>query len=246
MGAVGLLAGSEIRRRWRSTIAIVLMVGVIGAIVLATAAGARRTDTSLDRFNAVARSSDIEISVGIPSDREMAEFARTPGIANIARLRAYAFALGDNLEDLAIAYPLDHVFGRDADRSRLITGRNVDPTAPDEVTIGESLAAELHLKVGDTIDAPTATREQVRIGFSGGNPGRPAGPVIHLRVVGIDRRPLDLGVRAKSGGVLILSPAFKARYEDRIGVYTDVLRVRTLHGSADVPRVIAVAAPHVR
>ncbi len=42
-----MLARLELRRRWRSTVALALLVGAIGAIVLATAAGARRSDSSL-------------------------------------------------------------------------------------------------------------------------------------------------------------------------------------------------------
>jgi putative ABC transport system permease protein len=187
MGAVGLLAGSEIRRRWRSTIAIVLMVGVIGAIVLATAAGARRSQSSLDRFNATSLSSDVEISVGRPTATQLATFAETPGVAAVAHLRAYAFALPEKLMDLSIAMPLDDVFNRDADRSRIITGRAVDPNAPDEMTIGESLADQFDLHVGDTLEAPTFTQDQIRVAFSDGNPGKAAGPTVRLRVVGIVR-----------------------------------------------------------
>jgi ABC-type lipoprotein release transport system permease subunit len=241
MGAVRLLAGSEIRRRWRSTLAITLLVGIVGAIFLATAAGARRSESALDRFNAVSLSSDIEISVGQPTPKQIATFAKTPGVAAVGQLRAYAFALPEKLMELSIAMPLDSVFNRDADRSRIIAGRQVDPNAPDEMTIGESLADQFDLEVGDTLKAPTFTQEQIKVAFSGGPPGAPAGPVIALRVVGIVRRPLDLGVRSAGGGVAILSPAFRTRYADQVGAYTDVLRVRTERGTADVPGVTAVA-----
>ncbi len=83
-----MLAWSEIRRRWRSTVGIVLLIGIVGTAVLATAAGARRSTTALDRFNAVSRSSDLEISVGTPSARRLAAFRRTPGIAAISRFAA--------------------------------------------------------------------------------------------------------------------------------------------------------------
>jgi hypothetical protein len=64
---------------------------------------------------------------------------------------------------------------------------------------------------------------------------------VRLTVVGIVRRPLDLGVRAESGGVALLTPAFREKYHGRIGLYTTVLRVKTEHGTADVPRVVAAA-----
>ena len=49
-----------------------------------------------------------------------------------------------------------------------------------------------------------------------------------FRIVGIVRRPLDLGGRGAAGGVIVPTPAFLARYGDLIGSYSgSVLRVRT-------------------
>ena len=78
VGTVRMLARCEIRRRWRSTVAITLLLGAVGAVVLATAAGARRSDTALERFNAFSRSSSFEISVGTPSAQQLLAFRRTP------------------------------------------------------------------------------------------------------------------------------------------------------------------------
>ena len=151
-----MLAGHEIRGRWRSTLAIVVLIGVIGAVVLATAAGARRSDTALARFNAASRSSALEISVGIPTAAEMAKFRETPEVAGMARLRGYAFD-DSSLPGLALAAPLDAAMGNVVDRSRIIAGRRADPSAPNEMTIGESLADRLHLGVGDVFKTKTYT-----------------------------------------------------------------------------------------
>src|SRR5207302_6894418 len=70
----------------------------------------------------------------------------------------------------------------------------------------------------------------------------PAGPRFRLRIVGIVRRPLDLGDRGAAGGVLVLTPAFTHQYETSIGTFSGtILRVRTRHGTADVPHVAAAA-----
>ena len=62
---------------------------------------------------------------------------------------------------------------------------------------------------------------------------RPAVRWITLRVVGIVRRPLDLGGRGAAGGVLVLTPAFLERYRDEVGSFAGtILRVRTDHGDA--------------
>src|SRR3954463_13140365 len=99
-----MLAGHDVRRRWRSVVALTLLVGAIGAIVLATAAGARRSDTALTRFNTYSRSSDLEISVGIPTASQLAAFRRSPGVAALAYLHGYSLVIaGEN--NLAIAAP---------------------------------------------------------------------------------------------------------------------------------------------
>lgn len=245
VSAVGMLAGHEIRRRWRSTIAIVLLVGVVGAIVLATAAGARRSDTALSRFNSVSRSSALEISVGTPTPAQLAKFRRTPGVVAFARLRGYSFAEESApLPGLAIAAPLGPAMGKVVDRSRLIAGRRADPSAANEVVIGESLAERLHWRVGHHINTKTYTQPQIAVAFAGGNPGAAAGPDVSFRIVGIERRPLDLGVRSISGGVIVLTPAFHQKYQGQIGWYTDVLRVRTT-GAPGVDARVGAAARRI-
>ncbi len=140
-----------------------------------------------------------------------------------------------------VAAAVDTKFASVVDRARIVAGRNADPSAVDEITIGEGLAALLHLGVGGHLDAASYTTAQAAAALSGGEPGTPAGPGVRLRIVGIIRRPLDLGDLGASGGYLILTPAFDRAYSDRIGVFGTVLRVRTRHGAADVPGVEAAA-----
>ena len=93
MGTVRMLAGSEIRRHWRSTLALALLVCVIGGLILAAAAGARRSSTALDRFNAYSRSSALEISIGtvmsrLSRARERPRVALTPYLGSAMTRRA--------------------------------------------------------------------------------------------------------------------------------------------------------------
>ena len=71
--------------------------------------------------------------------------------------------------------------------------------------------------------------------------GPPAGPAIVLRIVGVQRRPLDLGDRAAIGGFLVLSPAFNSTYAGRVGRYGSYLRIRTDAGARGVAPVIAAS-----
>ena len=65
---------------------------------------------------------------------------------------------------------------------------------------------------------------------------------MRLRVVGIVRRPLDLGDLGASGGVVIETPAFDRAYAGKIASFVSVLRVRTAHHAADVKSIIAAAS----
>jgi FtsX-like permease family len=246
-----MLAGCEIRRRWRSVAVLALLVGVVGAVVLATVAGARRSDSALARFNASSRTGNIEMFVGQATAAQLRAFRGAEGVDSFARLRgeALTFARAPNLR--AIGGALDTAFGTVVDRPRIVAGRAADPSAVDEVAIGETLAAQLHLRVGDHLDGESYTPKQV-LGFLTGTftggpvgpGGQPigAGPRFRLRIVGIARRPLDLGDRGAAGGVFVLTPAFTRKYEHSIGTFQGtILRVRTRHGAADVPQVAAAA-----
>ena len=147
-----MLARLEIARRWRGAVALALLVGAVGAIVLATAAGARRSDSALERFNTYSRSSDVEISIGTPTASQLRSFRRAPGVAAVAVAHGYSLVVGRD-EGTAVAVPVDSALGNVVDAARLIKGRRADPTAPDEATIGEGLAAKLHLRVGSDLPA---------------------------------------------------------------------------------------------
>jgi hypothetical protein len=213
------------------------LVGLIGVVVLAALAGARRTSTALPRFNSYSRSADVEFIVGQPTVAQVDEFRRMPQVAAMARLRAYALN-PRGTRNLAVAAAIDPAMGRSVDRVRLLAGRVADPTVAEQIDIGESLAAQLHVWVGSTLDTQSFNPAQFR---SGQDPGQPAGPRVRLKVVGIVRRPLDLGDRAENGGVLVLTPAFDRVYAKRVASFSDVLRVRTRNGTRDIPRVTAAA-----
>lgn len=252
MGAVRMLARCEIRRRWRRVVVLTLLVGFIGAVVLSTVAGARRTESALARFNAWSRAGDVELFVGDVTPSQLRAFGRVEDVDSFARLRGEALGFPRAPQLRAIAGAVDRRFGTVVDRPRVVAGRAANPSAADEVAVGEALAAQLHLRVGDHLEGESYTPEQVTGFLTGtftGGPtgpgGQPvgAGPRFRLRIVGIVRRPLDLGDRGASGGVFVLTPAFTHKYEASIGTFNgSVLRVKTRHGASDVPQVAAAAS----
>src|SRR5947199_9963862 len=146
MGAVRYLAGSDLRRRFRRVAVLTLIVGLAGAAALATAAGARRTQTALRRFQRESRSADIELQIAPPAASQVAELERAHGVAAVAYLRAYGVLLPSAPDFFGVTAPTDDRFGTAVDRDRIIAGRAARAGAADEATVGEAFAARLHVR----------------------------------------------------------------------------------------------------
>ena len=58
MSSVRLALRADLSRLWRSMLGLALLLGLIGGVVLAAAAGARRTDTAYPRLLAWASAAD--------------------------------------------------------------------------------------------------------------------------------------------------------------------------------------------
>ncbi len=129
------------------------------------------------------------------------------------------------------------------DRSRLVAGRRANADAPDEVTVGETLARQLHQGVGGHLDFASYTPAQFATAQGGGRPPPPAGPRVRLQIVGIVRRPGDLGDTNAGGGIVVLTPAFNHAYLHRIANFGVFVQVRTRHGASAVPGVVKAARP---
>jgi hypothetical protein len=236
-----MLARAELRPRWRSVVVLSLMVGFVGAVVLALVGGARRTDTSLARFEATSRSAQVEIDVGDTTPAKIDQLRHAPGVAAVAELYQLPLLFGGQF--LAVAGQVDRRFGVDVDRARVIDGRLPDQTRVEEVAIGESLAAQRHLRVGDRLHFHSFSPADIAAArANNAEAPSPHGPDVSFRVVGIVRRPLDLGGRGAAGGVVVPTVAFVEKYRDILGTFGgSILRVRTEHGAVDLPRVTRAA-----
>ena len=241
MTAVWSVARAELRKRWPGVLLFALLVGMAAGLVLSTAAGARRTASSLDRFTAESRTSDLEITVGDATQQQIDRLRHRPGVRAVAPL--YQMTLTrTGIDLLPIAAATDGRFGHVVDRARVIHGRHANPSAVNEIEVGEALAHQLHLRLGDRIRFRSFSPEQIERFRRGEDAGDPAGPTVRLRVVGIVRRPLDLGVRGAEGGVLVPTPAFYRAHRADIGSFGGtILRIRAVQGARDIPTVVREA-----
>src|SRR5258706_4586838 len=123
VGAVRMVAGLEIRRGWKRVVVLTFLVGVVGAVVLSSAAGARRSDSALARFNASSRSANLELTVGHPTAAQLSAFGDVEGVEAFARLNTTAIRFPGAPELQAVGAALDTRFGTVVDRARILAGR---------------------------------------------------------------------------------------------------------------------------
>jgi hypothetical protein len=223
-----LIGRANLRRQRRGIVAVMLLVAFAGAVVVATAAGARRTASAYSRFTAFSHPAEAEVFFTDATPAQLADFGRDPRVGDFAPLRQYVITadqFGDSLPSFAA--PIDDRFGTLVDRPRVIRGRAADNDRVDEITLSEDMARRLRLDIGDTFEGDSITPSQVAISRRGEDPGPPAGPHLSLHIVGIMRRPFDLAPRGSAGGFAIMTRAFNDKYQDEIGTFAGtVVRMR--------------------
>lgn len=227
MSAVWLRARAQLRGRARATVLLAVLVGLTGGVVLAAGAGARRTEAALPRF--LARD---------PFQAQAMVYAPAGGLQQ-REVRALA-----GLPVVARAFRITDVVVSSVDPASP-TGRLPDERRPDEAVIDEELAARRHLAVGSSwrVGAyPTAQLDQT----GGESSTAPAGPTVHLRIVGIVRHPADLlptmtdeDSLLLNHGELYLTPAFWRRYGPDLAGHGVITGMVLRRGRADLPRLAA-------
>ena len=212
-------------RRLAGYASVMLLIGLLGAISMASIAAARRTQSSYPVFLSSTNPSDLTISVGGDSEAittYSAAFSdrleRISGVSKVTTLLTPAtaplFANGaPNLNGLAssttqfVGSP-DGMFS-DQDCLSLIQGRMADPSAVDEAVMTASTAARGRLHVGEVL--PLGYYTPVQIDSPGfGTPRVRPRLRLSVKLVGIvelNRQVVEDDVDTASGFV-IFTPAF--------------------------------------
>ena len=225
MRAVWLRVRAGLRQDWRSPLVLALITGLMGALVLVSLAGARRTDTAVPRFLAWSGPTEGQVA-GVPFGT-LDRIRRLPGIAYSER---GAFML-------MAASPAGHPgFPRPGQvttwalidtppqaRAIIVAGRRPNPARADEVMINEVAARVLGAHVGSMIRLRGFRPSQV-MAVLNNQPLRPAVAVPDVRVTAIIRTPSDLSasgapsdVTFAGTGSLYLTAAFYHRYAGSVG-----------------------------
>ena len=166
MRAVWRLVAHELSTRWRSWAGLALLAGLAGGVVLAAAAGARRTDTAYPRFLQASRASDVLVSPqGTGFGGYYDALGRLPEVRVVAPLAGLVVApLGPGgTADLTatVAAAADGRFGHLTEIPKLLAGRLPRPDRPGEIAVDRIGAQRLHLHVGSALAMVAATGQSL-------------------------------------------------------------------------------------
>ena len=223
MDVTGLLVRSDLRRRWRSWLAIVVLVGVIGGMSMAALAGWRRTNSAMERFFEY-----HEAANGYTEGRFTAE--------DVEAIPGVEAAIGG---DYFLLAPIDHAghvhpehlgqvspfsttspkvytgFGRPI----LVDGAFPDPSVETEVAVDEEMAELYDLQAGDHLTMQAYGMDQVEQIFDSIGTLAPTGERFDFTVTAIVRAPQDVVPHQKVPEVVymgsaevLLGPAFDAAH----------------------------------
>ncbi|HLW18506.1 MAG TPA: FtsX-like permease family protein, partial [Actinomycetota bacterium] len=197
MGAVWMRARAEMRGKGPALLALALVIGLGGGLVLASAAGARRTDSVLDRFLASKSAADVELVDDNTGPAAAVSRAKIQTMSQVADTAAYYFIYLKIGAGVAAVSPADDKFGTSMDRFKIIRGRA--PVAADEAAISLDVAQRYHMGIGSEIAFEDA------IAYLGNLNATPAAleaaKSIRIHVVGIEIGPGDLPPPAPIGSV---------------------------------------------
>jgi len=200
-----------------------LTVGLAGGATLTAVAGARRASTAVDRF--VDRTHPAHGTVlGDPS--LYPRIARLPQVAAATQAARMLMARLDPQGQPDRSFSLGEVAVDDPGFSLpiVVSGRRARPDSVFEVTINPSAAKNGHLEVGSSVQLQAFVPEESEA-LLRGSFAVPTGPIVTVKVVGIERYPADLNVAESAPGVtyasadtMFFTPAFLHAYVDHVAV----------------------------
>ena len=247
MAAIWMRVRGQLRARWSQTIAMTLLIGLLGGVVLTAAAGARRTDTAYPRFLEWSHPADATVIVSTAFG-----FTGTPAAAvrNLPEVRSTApvdqvgfvsttpsgklLFIGQGAGSAAVSSRDVGFFGR----SKVLEGRMYDPTDVHQIVVGWGSGHPVGVHPGDSIVFRFLRRGVApdllnNVGDPTEVPAKDLTSPFTATVAGIVFFPGDVGDNAY--GDVLFTPAFDRAYRNDIST-THFIGVRLRRGAADSER----------
>jgi hypothetical protein len=230
--AVRMVFGSEARYRWRSWLALALLIALVSGVVMAAAAAGRRTSSAFPRFVATYGYDTVAYS-GTP----LRGLSRLPEVASVTEAnfggggtpRCACAPINPNDFDVSVGLPSD------GNRFyKLLSGRYPDPVSATDVLASFSLVQQAGLHIGSVVTVPFFSHNQAAAAL-GEASAKPDGPTIALHVVGIEAAQYEFPSVGTPTEDLWTTRAFARRYGPEIYPF-HLYFVRLRHGATEQAR----------
>jgi ABC-type lipoprotein release transport system permease subunit len=223
--AAAFWARRDMLRRWRALVVLGVLIGLTAGFALSAWAGARRTDTALERLRVTTNAADAiafpsQVGVAAPNWNRL---RARPEVKTVA-VWDLLFGIYDGHEPAVIFGSADGTYLGKVEKPVVVQGRMFNPRSPNEVVVDENNGNQVP-PVGGTFTYRFYAHDQPD------ETGPPHGPTVTMHVVGVVKEVPEF-VFVSDGQVLV-SPGFMARYGPQIAVAENadiVLR----HGEADM------------
>ena len=224
MAAVWMRFMSELRTRWHSWLALAVLVGIFGGAVVGAAAGARRTDSVVDRNVGKFHPPNVFIVpfFAAGNDAEIAAKLSLPRLLDFDSVaEGQRLLLMPVTAEIEFAASEDPRFGAEMFPAKLLEGRLPDPRRSDEAMVNFIASERLNLHPGDTYT----------VGFFGTCcEDVEDGPTVTFRITGVTASLGDFA--AIAGASFITGPAFLEKYDTQIKNRFELSMLRLKGGTA--------------
>lgn len=234
MGALGLLFRAELRHRWRSWLALAVLIALVGGFVTSAVAAGRRTANAFPRFVA-AYGYDAALFTDRPAPVATLRNVRSSLLATAPIGSVVSCTCHRNVGSPGLfSVPAAQL----AQPLKLVAGRWPDSSAPDEVLASFTLQSDYGVHVGTRLTYRFYAPDQLQDALS--NTGVPHGPTHTLRVVGIEAAELEFPNGTPSYD-LWGTQALVRSLHGQTALF-DAYLVRLRHGASDIPQLSADAS----
>ena len=199
----------EWQRRWRSLLALALLVAVATGTVLAAVAGARRGQTALSRLLVPTNYATVTVLPNQPGFK-WAPIRRLPEVAALTTFAVAGYAVVGYPRASVGFPPGDYQLFRTIERPVMLQGRVFKPHDIHEVDVTPLFAANTGKGVGDALTIALPSPAQANQGWDPSQ-GPASGPKVKVRIVGVGRSPWFSDSVGSFGGVQVTG-ALLARY----------------------------------
>jgi hypothetical protein len=247
--AVWIRFRAELRSRGRAWLALALLAGLAGGLVVAVATASHRAATAYHRYLVASNSADAYVDPGFAfggdESLDLGRIARLPEVADTQRTALLAVISRDRsgrplypVGPGAVQFfvPTDGRRRDTIDSPKLLRGRLPDPRRAGEALADSRGATALGVDVGGTVTLRVASHDTLwhhTAAFRLTADPRTAtgGPLVTIRVVGV-----AASARSRvDGGLVRLTPAFyRVHGGPALGAFLLQLETRLNHHRADV------------